>query len=611
MKLSKLTIRNFKGIKELEVNLENISIIIGPNNCSKSTVLQAIKQFGSKDKRLDNSNYYKYNTDNPVSFHATFTDITQEEAALRGIRASMHEETGTYIVRAIYRFGVDVARSSKKTGDPIHDLGDEGWDGRLGGGNNNSLFLNAFPDVLYIPAVKDANDEVKNSSDNVKMLSTLYKEIIQNISEYDEALEKTRELQRKINTHENEQINFFQQEVQSFLNEVTSASVNFQVNFKPLDDFISSSINAIFNYNGIETDINLQGSGVQRTFIVSMLKGYKKYNSRFNEEEIAARRPIILAIEEPELYLHPHIARVFKDTLYQLADDPLFQVIATSHSSNFIDLSKPNRTLIRFALNAEQDVYPHQVSSDVYGLPTEEQERFQALLKFNPHINEVFFAKRAILVEGDTEVVAFKHVGEMLVQAGLLTAENYHRTTVVNCAGKPTMYVILNVLNNFGIPYTVVHDCDLTELGKDNGRRSVSTLKQAITINYKLERLADERGNQKFVMQHTFEAEMPDTYEKGTSKSYAAYEYFKNKQLDELPLRLLNIIKAAYGIVLEVPMQHRIEELIQLYLAAKPEWTELKEASASWRTPVVDIQRVWVESALPQVAVDQEQCEDI
>ncbi|WP_346417415.1 hypothetical protein [Bacillus sp. MUM 13] len=30
--------------------------------------------------------------------------------------------------------------------------------------------------------------------------------------------------------------------------------------------------------------------------------------------------------------MHPHLARVFKDTLYSLAGDGYFQVIATSHS---------------------------------------------------------------------------------------------------------------------------------------------------------------------------------------------------------------------------------------------------------------------------------------
>ncbi|WHY01126.1 hypothetical protein [Neobacillus sp. DY30] len=36
------------------MDIENISIIIGPNNCSKSTVLEALCKFGSNDSTLDN-----------------------------------------------------------------------------------------------------------------------------------------------------------------------------------------------------------------------------------------------------------------------------------------------------------------------------------------------------------------------------------------------------------------------------------------------------------------------------------------------------------------------------------------------------------------------------
>ncbi|MEK4084266.1 AAA family ATPase [Psychrobacillus sp. FSL K6-1415] len=51
MKLKKLTIRNYKGIKKLSLNIENISLIIGPNNCNKSTVLQALVQFSMNENK--------------------------------------------------------------------------------------------------------------------------------------------------------------------------------------------------------------------------------------------------------------------------------------------------------------------------------------------------------------------------------------------------------------------------------------------------------------------------------------------------------------------------------------------------------------------------------
>jgi predicted ATP-dependent endonuclease of OLD family len=306
-------------------------------------------------------------------------------------------------------------------------------------------------------------------------------------------------------------------------------------------------------------------------------------------------RPLIFAIEEPELYLHPHIAKVFKETLYSLADDNLFQIVATSHSPNFIDLSKPHRTLVRLSVDLNKSIEVNQVSSDIYGLPGDEVEQFQALLKFNPHVNEVFFADRAVLVEGDTEVIAFKLIGEKLITEASLPAEAYNRTSVVNCAGKPTMYVVLNILNNFGIPYTVIHDFDITEFNKKNARRTPAALKSVITINHKLEVLAQQRGNKKYVFQHTFEAEMPDDYEKGTSKSFSAYEYIKDKALSELPENLVMIIGSAFGLSLNPPIDHGVETLLNLL--QREDWQELNEAINEWQAPIMDeyVKTCWVE----------------
>ncbi|OPG16295.1 ATP-dependent nuclease [Ferroacidibacillus organovorans] len=583
MKLSKLTIRNYRGIKELSINMENISVIIGPNNVGKSTILQALMQFGASDKKLDSSDYYRHNTDNPISFHATFTNLTPEETQLHGTRVSLHEETGDFIVRAIYPYGSDVSRASKKSGSPTHDMEDDGWDGKMGGGNNASHFLSVFPEVIYIPAVKDASDELNKNSAHMKTLTALYKEVISSLEEYVEAEEKTKQLQSKINEHNDEKIRFFEAEVQEFLKDVTATKISFNVHVNPVEEIVKTAIAPLFNYNGTDTDIKFQGTGVQRTFILSILKGYKKYVRRFPKdakEQQLTSRPLIIAIEEPELYLHPHISRIFKDTLYGLADDGYFQVVATSHSPNFIDLSKPHRTLAKLSLDSVNTVCVNQVNSDVYGLPDEERDRFHALLKFNPYVNEVFFADNAILVEGDTEVVAFKLIGEKLAHDSQLDAELFHRTSIVNCAGKGTMYVLLNVLNNFGVRYSVVHDYDIKETNSKGERRTPATLRMVLTLNHKLEQLAKERGNRKFVFQHTFEAEMPDDYEQGTSKSFSAYEYIKDKELRRLPVGLVNIVKAAYGIGGATELDHSNENLLGRYT-----WSEVQAAKAEWKTP--------------------------
>ncbi|MFE4430427.1 AAA family ATPase [Peribacillus butanolivorans] len=60
-----------------------------------------------------------------------------------------------------------------------------------------------------------------------------------------------------------------------------------------------------------------KGSGA-KTLIIAI--NFKMYSKKYRSEEKGVGRPLIIAIEEPELYLHPHLARVFKDTLYSLAD---------------------------------------------------------------------------------------------------------------------------------------------------------------------------------------------------------------------------------------------------------------------------------------------------
>lgn len=76
-----------------------------------------------------------------------------------------------------------------------------------------------------------------------------------------------------------------------------------------------------------------------------------------------------------------------------------------------------------------------------------------------------------------------------------------------------------------GIPYTVVHDFDITEVGNNGERRSSSTLQAALTINFKLEALGQERNNRESELQQTFEAEMPQKHYSGQSNLPESVKY--------------------------------------------------------------------------------------
>ncbi|HEX7764281.1 MAG TPA: AAA family ATPase, partial [Cellvibrio sp.] len=42
MKLRKLSIKNFRGIGSAEIDMEDFTTLVGPNNIGKSTILHAI-----------------------------------------------------------------------------------------------------------------------------------------------------------------------------------------------------------------------------------------------------------------------------------------------------------------------------------------------------------------------------------------------------------------------------------------------------------------------------------------------------------------------------------------------------------------------------------------
>ena len=111
-----------------------------------------------------------------------------------------------------------------------------------------------------------------------------------------------------------------------------------------------------------EGEISRKGHGLQRALIVTLLQYLATIvpvestgEESFEKEKLVSRTKaldtsrgpdLILAIEEPELYLHPSRCRYLADLLLQLVEKPDVefdannQIIYTSHSPYFVDLHR-------------------------------------------------------------------------------------------------------------------------------------------------------------------------------------------------------------------------------------------------------------------------------
>jgi predicted ATP-dependent endonuclease of OLD family len=213
--------------------------------------------------------------------------------------------------------------------------------------------------------------------------------------------------------------------------------------------------------DSVKTPVKHQGHGLIMTLLQILAEVQTQPGDTPEGEPIGFPRPIILAIEEPELYMHPQMQRKMRDTLYRIAGQPGIQVICTTHSPVFLDMGHRHKAIIRAAKDINRLVTFSQVTADLFDGPTAaaQRERLRLVAHFHPTVNEVFFAKRVVLLEEQSAVVAFERAAEL---TGLFDRHpQVHRdVTLIDAQGKGNILLFQKVLNHFSVPYTVIYDED-------------------------------------------------------------------------------------------------------------------------------------------------------
>src|SRR5690606_8046977 len=126
------------------------------------------------------------------------------------------------------------------------------------------------------------------------------------------------------------------------------------------------------------------GSGMQNALVLAILKTFEERK----------KQGAILLIEEPEMFLHPQMQRSLYKTLREIAETN--QVIYTTHSPHFV--SVPNYNEVGLVRRASEGTTV-RLSNAPTSLKLQEKLRKE----LDPERNELFFASRLLLVEGDTE----------------------------------------------------------------------------------------------------------------------------------------------------------------------------------------------------------------
>ena len=126
-----------------------------------------------------------------------------------------------------------------------------------------------------------------------------------------------------------------------------------------------------------------------------------------------------------------------------------------------MDLAEKYKSIVRLVKSTDARIVAHQVAEDLF--PGAEYDsmrlRLKAVARFNPTVNELFFAREVVLLEEFSTIVAFEHAGEV---TGLFERhpDRHRNVCLVNCGGKPNIRGFQEILNRFNIAYRVVYHAD-------------------------------------------------------------------------------------------------------------------------------------------------------
>jgi predicted ATPase len=191
-----------------------------------------------------------------------------------------------------------------------------------------------------------------------------------------------------------------------------------------------------------------------------------------------------LGVEEPELHLHPELARKFFGILKEISEQT--QIFVTTHSTIFVDQADLQNTWLVRKSNKDTSVSRLSESKDLRNVLFE--------LGFRP--SDIFYADGVIFVEGPSDRVAFpiwaKKIGIDFEEFGISFIPTYGKAS-----GRYHLTVWTEATENTGIPYYFILDKDAEKEAKklskklESGENLFLLKKGAIEEYYPIDRIID------------------------------------------------------------------------------------------------------------------------
>lgn len=432
MIIKTLYIKGFRNFKEVTVNFNEHSLIIGANDVGKTNLIYALRilldrSFSDYDYELAESDFFAYEDTHEIIIRAFFEDITEEFVIAR-LPGKISDDGKMVLQYAAtinngkveYQFFCGKSESE----EDLKEI--------------DSPYYRKYLNLKYISSRREFWNYINKTK----------KELLQQAKEnrtvdvveaddalYDEIEQKLQEVDSKI-----PQLSYVKNATEHLNKELDKLSIHNreqQVVFDTAStdiDRVIQNVSVTSKYG--DKKLIIGGEGRINQIYLSLWASQNQHTEISNEVSL-------ICVEEPEAYLHPHQQREVAAYLGRTLQG---QVILSSHSPYIVSEFSPNSIIRLYKQNTHDTSVASNGCSEVIA---EGIDDFGYRMSVIPA--EAFFSDCVILVEGPSEMVFYKTLAKQIeIELDRLNIS----VLSVDGVSFPTYMKILNAMQIYWISRT-------------------------------------------------------------------------------------------------------------------------------------------------------------
>lgn len=549
MRITRVHIENYRSIRELDLYPDDYTVLIGDNNAGKSNILKAMNlvlgEIWPTDRTFTLEDFYFHNSEQDIVIQVYFDTVLEKWKnmslkvwgfELRGHaykRAYRGNPRGT--IKVDYTCIDDKGESVRYPAEPLQE-GKQAkiwYDLKVSGAFKESL------PFIYIDQTRDYYRQ--DPGNRWSALRKMFNDVNTEINHY-RTIVKVLTADGEVKMTRKQAFEHKMGEAFAYLRNPALVSIEDQMKWgleqmgfglndsgialnlalaDPVDAFHNLRLLADQLDNVVEA--GAVGAGMQSALVIAILRAYAEIK----------REGAVMAIETPEILLHPSKINHFRAVLQTLSRS--HQVLVITHCPEFVDISRPEEIYLvrRSALDGTKLV---TCSPDQFDDGFRQE---MALLDMpDSGRSRMFFARGVVLVTDAVDKLAVTLTARSLQmdfgQAGV---------EVIACGGKDNLLRYVELAEAFEIPAVVIAPSGSSGDEGASGSYSWSRGRTANPSNQQVNEALQQRikGHDLFWLHPNWGA-LAGLQTEGSDLLKETAGYFHSHRAQELPCELVQAV---------------------------------------------------------------------